>query len=107
MRRFWAKVDQSPGLGPNGECWEWQARVDGRGYGEIKVAGNYRKAHRIALFGVEGLSDPRFACHRCDNPRCVRAEHLFPGEAVDNVRDMIAKGRRASFKGRTYAKKAA
>lgn len=93
MVRFWSKVDKSPGLGPDGDCWHWTARVDGRGYGEIKVKGNYKKAHRLSLFGMAGLDDPRFACHRCDNPKCVRPEHLFAGEAVDNVRDMHAKGR--------------
>lgn len=93
MLRFWAKVDKTPGLGPNGDCWHWTARVDGRGYGEIKVAGKYKKAHRLSLFGRDNLNDERFACHRCDNPICVRPDHLFPGEAVDNVRDMIAKGR--------------
>lgn len=93
MRRFWAKVDKTAGLGPAGECWEWRGRVDGRGYGEIKVGGRYKKSHRIALFGLEGLNSPLFACHRCDNPRCVRSDHLFAGEPIDNVADMHAKGR--------------
>lgn len=96
MRRFWAKVDQSPGHGPQGECWHWTARIDGHGYGEIKVAGRYKKAHRLALFGPAGLDNPMFACHRCDNPQCVRPDHLFPGKSIDNVRDMHAKGRRPS-----------
>lgn len=95
LKRFWAKVDKSPGHGPEGECWLWTARVDGRGYGEIKVSGQYKKAHRIALFGPENIQDRRMACHRCDNPRCVRPDHLFAGEAIDNVRDMVAKGRGA------------
>lgn len=93
LKRFDAKVDKAPGHGPNGDCWHWTARVDGHGYGEIKVAGRYKKAHRLALFGPDGMGDERFACHRCDNPRCVNPDHLFPGEAVDNVRDMHAKGR--------------
>lgn len=93
MRRFWAKVDKAPGFGPNGDCWEWTARLDGRGYGEIKVAGKYKKAHRLALFGMSNLDNELFACHRCDNPQCVRPSHLFPGEPVDNVRDMHNKGR--------------
>lgn len=93
MRRFWAKVDKAPGHGPKGECWHWTARVDGHGYGEIKVAGRYKKAHRLALFGPADLENPLFACHHCDNPQCVRPDHLFPGESIDNVRDMHAKGR--------------
>jgi hypothetical protein len=91
--RFWVKVDKGAGHGPDGECWHWTARIDGRGYGEIKVKGNYKKAHRLALFGMSGLEDPRFACHHCDNPQCVRPDHLFAGEAIDNVHDMHRKGR--------------
>ena len=65
----------------------------------MKVAGVYRLAHRIALFGVDGLANDKFACHRCDNPRCVRPSHLFAGTSRENVVDMIAKGRaRAAMK---------
>lgn len=94
MKRFWKKVDKTPGFGPNGDCWRWTGRIEGHGYGEMKIAGRYKKAHRIALFGPEDIDNPLFACHRCDNPGCVRPDHLFPGEAGDNVRDMIAKGRK-------------
>lgn len=93
MKRFWKKVDKAPGFGPRGDCWRWTARVDGHGYGEIKVAGRYKKAHRLALFGPDDLQNPLLACHRCDNPKCVRPDHLFAGQSVDNVRDMFAKGR--------------
>lgn len=94
MKRFWNKVDRSFGKGPWGDCWEWVGRVDGRGYGEIKVSGRYKKAHRLALFGHGDLMNKLFACHRCDNPKCVRPDHLFAGTALDNVRDMHSKGRR-------------
>lgn len=99
MDRFWAKVDKTPGHGPRGECWHWTGRVDGRGYGEIKIFGRYKKAHRVALYGTSVMQHDLFACHECDNPRCVRPDHLFPGTSMDNVRDMHAKGRAWRQKG--------
>ena len=91
--RFWNKVDKRPGSGPQGDCWVWVGRKDAHGYGVAKLHNSAVKAHRLALFGIAGIDSPLFACHRCDNPQCVRPDHLFPGEAIDNVHDMIAKGR--------------
>ena len=32
-------------------------------------------------------------CHRCDNPPCVRPDHLFLGDDALNHWDMLNKGR--------------
>lgn len=37
--------------------------------------------------------------HACDNPACVRSEHLVKGTQKLNVRDMNAKGRAPDRRG--------
>lgn len=80
-------------VGPT--CWEWQGAINSDGYGVIKVAGRMRRAHRVAwevAFGSipAGLQ----VCHSCDNPRCIRVDHLLLGTQRANIQDMLAKGRR-------------
>lgn len=95
--RFWSKVVKSDG------CWEWQGgRFAGPGYGRFSIKHKNTLAHRVAWELTYGpIPDGLFVCHRCDNPSCVRPGHLFLGTALDNNRDMAAKGRRADFRGRT------
>lgn len=88
---FWAKVDRS------GECWVWLGARDARGYGRLRRRGRYVKAHRYVWTITNGeIPEGLFACHHCDNPPCVRPDHLFLGTQSDNARDMVAKGRSAS-----------
>jgi hypothetical protein len=72
-------------------CNEWKGRRDSNGYGRVGKCG---RAHRIAWELVNGpIPSGLFVCHRCDNPACVRVDHLFLGTSADNNRDRHAKGR--------------
>lgn len=53
-----------------------------------------RKTHRVAWELAYGpIPSGMAVLHRCDNPPCCNAEHLFLGTQGDNVRDMVAKNR--------------
>lgn len=81
-------VDENTG------CWEWQRHKNEDGYGTVRLNGKMWKAHRAAyaLFVGDIAADMR-VCHRCDNPGCVNPEHLFLGTQLDNIQDMLTKGR--------------
>lgn len=82
--RFWAKVDKS------GDCWEWTASHNGRGYGQFFVSRNGKKAsiraHRWAYESVVGpIPDGLTLDHLCRHPWCVRPDHLEPVTMRENL----------------------
>lgn len=99
--RFWARVDKS------GECWVWTGAALPAGYGRWKGAHRLVYAHRFSWELANGpIPDGMLVCHRCDNPPCVRPDHLFLGTPTDNIRDMNAKGRgRAGDRRREFCRK--
>lgn len=96
VARFWSHVDVS------GECWVWLGCRNHRGYGLFGVNGKCRSAHRVAYEIAHGIiPDGLFVLHRCDNPACVRPDHLWLGTHADNMNDRNVKGRTA--KGERHA----
>lgn len=102
--RFWEKVDRR---GPD-DCWEWTASRDKPGYGRLGTGRRSNKgnvetmAHRISYQIHHGpIPDNLLVLHKCDNPPCVNPKHLFLGTQLENVQDMIAKGRQKTSNGDT------
>lgn len=94
--RFWQKVEKR-GLD---ECWNWTAGIStgSMGYGTfVNEDGKREYAHRYAFRKAHGfIPKGKDVLHRCDNPRCANAAHLFPGSDKTNCADKIAKGRQRS-----------
>jgi HNH endonuclease len=74
--------------------WEWTGGYGLDGYGKTTVHYRTTRAHRAAWALERGpIPDGALVLHRCDNPRCVRASHLFLGTQLDNMRDRAKKRR--------------
>lgn len=95
--RFWRYVHKTE------DCWLWTGVLKGTGrnkYGILAMATGTsirhknEGAHRVSWKIHFGEIPPgMFVCHRCDNPQCVRPDHLFLGTNKINMQDMAAKGR--------------
>lgn len=80
---------------PRTGCWTFLGRwTRSQWYGRIQLDGLIGFTHRITYALAFGPIQPDLeVCHHCDNPRCIRPDHLFLGTQADNARDMWAKGR--------------
>lgn len=94
--RFWAGVKKTE------TCWLWiKANNGGDGRTHIYgVMGRGRRGeglirtHRYS-WELHNGPIPEGLCvlHRCDEPLCIRPDHLFLGTLKDNTQDMVTKGR--------------
>lgn len=85
---FWEKVIKTQA------CWIWSGAKNKRGYGIITIRRKAINAHRFSYTIHRGqIPDRMFVCHHCDNPSCVRPDHLFLGTSKDNTQDMMRKCR--------------
>lgn len=98
LKLFFAKVQVNHATG----CWIWTAAVrrwskepwDG-GYGAFWDGEKMVRAH-VWLYRVYfgDLGAGQVLLHECDERRCVNVfQHIKPGTQLENVEDMIKKGR--------------
>ncbi len=86
--RVWDKVQKTD------NCWEWTGAKNPKGYGMLTYHNEQFLVHRVSYELAFGPIPPGiWVLHHCDNPACVRPDHLFLGTVLDNNRDMTQKGR--------------
>ncbi len=96
--RFWKKVHKTDG------CWEWTGSTNPKGYGRFWIAKKFYRAHRLSwvLHSGRDIPDNLLVLHQCDNPPCIRQDHLFLGTVKENSIDAIRKGQSAGGGCSTY-----
>lgn len=65
-------------------CWEWQAKRNGNGYGNLKFRGRWEMAHRVIYAWaverlprrIKGQRTPQLDHLICDNPSCCNPSHV-------------------------------
>lgn len=94
--RFWPRVSHDV----DSDCWIWTGSVNKLGYGTMGVGsrsdGSERTVavHRVA-YELQNGPIPRGlnVLHHCDNPPCVRGDHLYAGTMKQNSQDRERRGR--------------
>lgn len=88
--RFWSRVNIT--ADPD-ECWEWQGGRNEHNYGKMYFDGQVYSTHRLSWYLANRIQPDEAVLHKCDNPPCVNPNHLRSGTQIDNMLDVVAKGR--------------
>ena len=68
-------------------CWMWTSRLDGSGYGKMKLDGKEWGAHRLIYEElIEPIPEGLELDHLCRNHACVNPAHLEPVTHIENCR---------------------
>ena len=93
IARFWRNTAVQT------DCIVWTGQLNKNGYGKFTTTiypkiQSHHIAHRWVYQQVLGaVSIDAVIMHSCDNPACVKLQHLNKGDRTLNHQDMTAKGR--------------
>lgn len=93
IQKFWSRVKKTDG------CWIWTGASntkDGeKTYGYLTIGNRKFFAHRVSweLANEAPLSPTDHVLHQCDNPKCVRPDHLAIGDHAQNMKEKAIRGR--------------
>jgi hypothetical protein len=97
IQRFWRQVEITDG------CWIWTGYRNASGYGRMRIHGIGRAmifAHHISYEIHHGpVPDGGWVLHHCDNPPCIRPDHIYLGTPKQNSQDAVTRGRRPDVRG--------
>lgn len=86
---FWSRVKKGDG----DACWNYIGHRNKLGYGRQRFNTKNMMAYRISWELVNGpVPKGKQLNHKCNNPSCVRPDHLYAGTQKDNMRDVAATG---------------
>jgi len=92
-------------------CWIWTGSVNSAGRPTMTVGSRTDGSRKVEIVyraywrEAKGpLSSKTHLCHSCDNPLCINLEHLFKGNHLINMRDMVKKKRNHRGEDRPNAK---
>lgn len=84
---FWRHVNTL------GEHHLWTGATYDNGYGVVNWYGTNIGVHRVAWFLYYDSWPTLQVLHHCDIRICVKKKCLFEGTQLDNMQDMVSKGR--------------
>lgn len=83
----------------------WKGNKNRYGYGMLMIRRRRTVAHRIAWILTYGpIEEGVWVLHKCDVPSCARPDHLFLGDHLANMEDMVRKGRQPFGARNSHAK---
>lgn len=110
LKRLHMNLLQNSRINTLNQCLEWIGKKSNDGYGIVSLGINKymksRRAHRASWLVYRGdIPHDKYVLHICDNPLCIRIDHLFLGNHSDNMKDMVRKGRNPTLIGSKTRKK--